>query len=160
MENICKYCYNNPKSHSFSLISDYVLNYTNGNNVNKGKLFYTKIANAELYDDTISIISHYENYLNFIKPDNWIWIIDFEDIELKHTLQINTTIKLAQLIKKYKVNNVIVINENIFLYGLLKIAKPFIKDIPLKIYSKNDKNKFIQFLKDINVDLNIISFFK
>ncbi len=160
MENICKYCYNNPKSHSFSLISDYIIKENIGNGENKGKLFYTKIANAELYDDTISIISHYENYLNFIKPDNWIWIIDFEDIELKHTLQINTTIKLAQLIKKYKVNNVIVINENIFLYGLLKIAKPFIKDIPLKIYSKNDKNKFIQFLKDINVDLNIISFFK
>ncbi len=160
MENICKYCYNNPKSHSFSLISDYIIKENIGNGENIGKLFYTKIADAKLYDDSEGIISHYENYLNFIKPDNWIWIIDFEDIELKHTLQINTTIKLAQLIKKYKVNNVIVINENIFLYGLLKIAKPFIKDIPLKIYSKNDKNKFIEFLKNINVDLNIISFFK
>lgn len=150
MENICKYCYKNPRSHSFSLISNYDFD---GNN---GKLFYTKISDAELYDDTEGIINHYENYLNFINPQNWIWIIDFEDIELKHTLQINTTIKLSRLIKKYKVNNVIVINENIFLYGLLKIAKPFIKDIPLKIYSKNEKNKFIQFLKDINVDNNII----
>lgn len=150
MENICNFCYKNPRSHSFSLISDYNIK------ENTGKLFYTKIADAELYDDTNSIVSHYENFLNFIKPNNWIWIIDFKDIELKHTLQINTTIQLSRLIKKYKVNKVIIINENIFFFGLLKIAKPFIKDIPLKIYYKNEKNIFISFLKEINVNNNII----
>jgi len=150
MENICHLCNKNPRSHSFTLLSDY--NYK-GNN---GKLFYTKIANAELYDDTDGILRHYENYLNFIKPENWIWIIDFDSIELKHTLQINTTIELSKLIKKYKISKVIIINENIFFHYLLKIARPFIRHIKMDIYSKNEKNKFIKYLNEIQVDNYII----
>lgn len=150
MENICNSCKENPRSHSFTLLSDYIYNGING------KLFYTKIANAELYNDTQGIIKHYENYLNFIKPENWIWIIDFDDIELKHSLQINTTIELSKLINKYKVNKVIIINENKFFKYLLKIARPFIKHIKMDIYSKNEKNKFIKYLNDIKIDNNII----
>lgn len=150
MENICNLCKQNPRSHSFTLLSDYVYKGIDG------KLFYTKIANAELYDDTDGIIKHYENYLNFIKPENWIWVIDFDSIELKHTLQFNTTIELSKLITKYKVNKVIVINQNIFFHYLLKIAKSFIKHIKIDIYSKNEKNKFITYLKEIKVDNDII----
>ena len=150
MENICDLCNKNPHSHSFTLLSDYAFNQING------KLFYTKIADAELYYDTEGILRHYENYLNFIKPENWIWIIDFDSIELKHTLQLNTTIELSKLITKYRVSKVIIINENIFFHYLFKIAKPFIKHIKIDIYSKYEHYKFIDFLKSIKINHKII----
>jgi hypothetical protein len=150
MENICSFCYKNPRAHSFTLLSDY------NNKDNNGKLFYTKIADAELYNSTNSIIKHYENYLNFIKPENWIWIVDFDNIQLKHILEVNTTIELSKLIKKYNVSKVIIINENIFFHYLFKISKPFIKDIKIEIYSKSQKKIFLNYLNSINIDNNII----
>ena len=52
MENICDLCKQNPRSHSFTLLSDYIYNGING------KLFYTKIADGELYNDTDGILSN------------------------------------------------------------------------------------------------------
>lgn len=153
MENICKDCFKDPNSHSFTLLCMYD---------NNNYLFYTRIADSKKYDDTEGILKHYENYLNFINPEKWTWIIDFDNVELKHSLEIKTSIGLCKLVKKFgKVDKIFIINQNMFLKKLLPIVKPFIGDLykKLTIYSKNDKNKFLNILQELKLEDEYINFF-
>ena len=82
MEQICLTCYNQPSSRSFNCVCE---------TKNKGEfIFYTKVADAKLYNDTTGILTHYENMLNYVNPEAWIWIFDCKDYKLKHSLQIKT----------------------------------------------------------------------
>lgn len=155
MENICKDCYLDSKSHSFCLLTTYINDNTNID------LFYTRISDAKKYNDSDGIINHYNNYLNFVNPVKWSWIVDFHNFEMKHFMEIKTTKRLAKLIKDYgKVDKIIIINPNSFLKFLLHITIPILGDIGknIIIFSKNHKNKLRDYLKKIEIKENIIEF--
>ena len=59
MELICTDCNKNPMSHSFNFLNCYK------NNNEYIHLFYTRISDAKKYNDTFSIINHYNNLLNY-----------------------------------------------------------------------------------------------
>ena len=156
MEHICKTCHSDPGSHSFSLLCIY-----NDNNM-KVHLFYTRIADSKRYNDKDGILKHYENYLNFINPISWTWIVDFDDFQLKHSLELSTTIGLSKLIKKFgKVNKIIIINQTKYLKFLLEVVKPLIGNLNEKItiFGKNNKDSLLILLNDLNLDKKYINFF-
>ena len=115
MKQICLTCSEDFTAHSFNRVC---------NTLEGGHIFYTKISNASKYNDTAGIVAHCTNYLNYVQPDKWSWIIDFEDFGLKHTLGLNTGIQLSKLINKYGgLHELIVINTNVFVEQMLKMIK-------------------------------------
>jgi hypothetical protein len=115
MQKICPGCKEDFTTHSFNLISQ---------TLEGGHIFYTKISNASQYDDTDGIVKHCTNYLQHINPEKWTWIIDFDGFGLKHTLGINTGIRLSKLINTFgRLVNFIVINVNPFVEQILKLIK-------------------------------------
>lgn len=138
MEQICKLCSIDPNYHSFNHILKYNEN---------SYIFYTKITKVRDIDDNTLLI-HYEKYLEFINPDKWIWIINFNDFTLKHLVKVNLTIKLGNLIKKYSnLEKIIIFNSNYFVEKFMLILKPFL-DLSLfgkiEFFDDNKKNKFIK----------------
>jgi hypothetical protein len=155
MEHICKICHSDPGSHSFSLLCTY-----NDDNM-KVHLFYTRIADSKRYNDKDGILKHYENYLNFINPISWTWIVDFDDFQLKHSLELSTTIGLSKLIKKFgKVNKIIIINQSKYLKFLLGVVKPLIGNLNEKItiFGKNNKDNLFTLLNDLNLENEYVEF--
>jgi len=115
MKDLCQTCNEDYTAHSFNYIS---------NTLEGGDLFYTKISNASKYDDTDGIVKHCTNYLDYKKPLKWSWVIDFSEFGLKHTLGINTGIKLSRLVNRIgRLNYFIAINTNTFVEQMLKIIK-------------------------------------
>ena len=115
MKDICQICMTDFTSHSFNYI---------GHTLEGGHIFYTKIANSSKYDDAEGITQHCTNYLNYINPDKWSWIIDFDEFSLRHTLGLNTGIQLSRLVNKFgRLNHIIALNTNTFVEQMLKIIK-------------------------------------
>jgi len=115
MNKICPICLEDFTAHSFNLVC---------NTLEGGHIFYTKISNASRYDDTEGIVNHCTNYLKHINPDKWSWVMDFEGFGLKHTLGINTGIRLSKFINSFgKLQYLIVININPFVEQMLKLIK-------------------------------------
>ncbi len=115
MEKICDKCKEDFTSHSFNFVC---------NTLEGGHIFYTKISNSSKYNDTEGIVKHCTNYLNYIQPQKWSWIIDFEGFDIKHTLGLNTGIQLSRLINSFGgLANLFVINTNIFVEQMLKMIK-------------------------------------
>lgn len=115
MSIVCKTCMEDFSSHSFNRI---------GYTLEGGHIFYTKISNASKYDDTEGIVNHCSNYLNTINPDDWSWIMDFDGFGLRHTLGINTGLRLSHLINKFgRLRYLIVINTNTFVEQMLSLIK-------------------------------------
>lgn len=139
MESICKLCLIDPNSHSFNHISKYDSN---------SFMFYTKITEAKDDEDESALISHYENYLEFINPDKWIWIINFNGFTFKHLMKVNLTIKLGHLIQKYQnLEKIIIINSNFIVIKLMLTLKPFVGSTlfrKIEFYDEEQKNKFIK----------------
>jgi hypothetical protein len=138
MELICKLCKTDPNIHSFNHISKYDSN---------SYIFYTKITEVKDDDDESALITHYENYLEFINPDKWIWIINFNGFTLKHLMKINLTIKIGHLIQKYQnLEKIIIFNSNYIVSKLMSSLKPFIGSTlfgKIEFYDEEQKNKFI-----------------
>ncbi len=138
MEHICKICDINPDSHSFNHISKYDSN---------SYIFYTKITEAKDDEDENALIAHYENYLEFVNPDKWIWIINFNGFTFKHLMKINLTIKLGHLIQKYQnLEKIIILNSNYIVSKLMSSLKPFLGSTlfgKIDFYNDEQKNKFI-----------------
>jgi hypothetical protein len=115
MNIICPTCTEDFTAHSFNLIC---------NTLEGGHIFYTKISNASQYDDSDGIVRHCTNYLNHINPEKWSWIMDFKTFGLKHTLGINTGIRLSKFINSFgKLENLFIININPFVEQMLKLIK-------------------------------------
>jgi len=137
MPEICVNCYEDYTTHSFNRIA---------HSLDAGHIFYTKISNASKYNDTDGIQKHCTNYLNYINPDKWTWIIDFKGFGLKHTLGLNTGIQLSYLINKFgRLNHIIIINTNIFVEKMLKMIKLTLnKEYHKSIVVLHRNNKFIE----------------
>ena len=139
MENICKLCTINPDTHSFNHVSKYD---------NDAYIFYTKIIPVREDEDVDALIAHYENYLEFMNPDKWIWIINFNGITLRHLMKINLTIKLGHLIQKYNnLEKIIILNSNYIVIKLMNALKPFIGSglfAKIEFLDEDKKNNFIK----------------
>lgn len=138
MELICKLCNTNPNIHSFNHISKFESN---------SYIFYTKITEAKDNEDESALIAHYENYLEFINPDKWIWVINFNGFTFKHLMKVNLTIKLGHLIQKYQnLEKIIIINSNYIVSKLMLTLKPFLGSTlfgKIEFLDEDKKNKFI-----------------
>jgi hypothetical protein len=120
INSFCPTCKDDITSHSFNLIT---------HTLEGGHIFLTKIADATKYSDTDGIVSHCRNFLNYTKPDKWIWIIDFKGFGIKHTLGISTGIQLTKLVNTFgRLQQLIVINTNIFVEQMLKIIRLTLRD--------------------------------
>jgi len=147
MENICKICYNSPGSHSFSLICK---------TLDDEYIFYTKFANAKLYDDTKGILNHVQTYLSYINPDKWIWIVDCVGFEFKHSLEIQTAYGLINIIKTFgKLKYMFITNSNMFFDTMFSIVKVIIgDDLRKKIYMFNReemKNLYLEHISRLKI---------
>jgi hypothetical protein len=139
MEHICKLCEINPNFHSFNHISKYDSN---------SYIFYTKITEAKDDEDESALIAHYENYLGFINPDKWIWVINFDGFTIKHLIKFNLTIKLGHLIQKYQnLEKIIIFNSNYIVSKLMSSLKPFLGSTlfgKIDFYNDEQKSTFIK----------------
>jgi hypothetical protein len=118
----CDVCHQIPSSHSFEV----VCHVPRIDNI-KEIIFYTKVANAIKYDDTEGILNHYENLLRLENPDQWIWIFDCDHFGLKHSLELKTAKRIANLISNFgKVKKILVINSNTFINFVYRAIKGFL----------------------------------
>jgi hypothetical protein len=60
-------------------------------------IFYSKVATAELYNNTESILHHFNKELECVRE--WCWIFDCKDMDFKHYIQFNLIKELAKLIE-------------------------------------------------------------
>jgi hypothetical protein len=149
MENICKTCYEYPGSHSFTYLCK-----TNDISSNE-YIFYTCVGDAILYNDTIGILNHYKNYLEYMNPDKWIWIFNCRNFEMKHYLDVFTITKLANLIKRIgKVKHIYIINYTNLLYLVINMVKPLLnKEIFGKIQIINSNSELFNLLDISDEDM-------
>jgi len=117
---LCIDCDKNPLSHSFHLLWR-----EEGVNV-----FYSCPSKAIKYNDTSSILSHFNAILSYYNCLNsyWKWVFDFNGFELKHMLEINTVIGIAKIINSYSsyLIEIKIINTNMFTYSMIQIVLPFL----------------------------------
>jgi hypothetical protein len=113
---VCPVCSEDPSSHSFKKIRD--------------GLFYTKPAEATRYWDRDGICAHYDGVLNEVEGE-WSWIFDAEGFTLKHILEVDVAISLAQLITtKYSHNlkKISIINPNWYVKVIMSLIFPFLSE--------------------------------
>mgnify|MGYP001175049477 FL=1 len=118
---ICNICHLEPGSHSLKKISE------NENTT----IYYTCPAQATKYYDCSGIIQHYDNELQTIKTEKWIWVMDCKGFDMKHFMQPQVGIGLGELIsKKYSTNleKIYVINPNWYIYSMTTIIWPFLNE--------------------------------
>lgn len=149
MENICKTCFNSPGSHSFSLICK---------TLDDEYIFYTKFANARLYDDTKGILAHIKTYLSYINPDKWIWIVDCVGFELKHSIEFKTAYGIMNIIKTFgKLKYMFITNSNMLFDGMFKIVSVVCsEELKKKLFIFNKNDMRVSYLEHIS-KLNIIN---
>jgi hypothetical protein len=87
----CQYCQMEPRAHSFRRM-------TNVPTQDGQTIFYSKVANALLYDNTESILEHFQGELEGV--GEWRWIFDCREMGLKHYTQFGLVKHLARLIEK------------------------------------------------------------
>lgn len=122
----CYICKVIPNAHSFKLIHI---------DEDGTHVYYTKPYEAVLYSNTRGILSHYEDTLNDKPPDEkWVWILDAENIQLKHLAEISTARGIIELIEKHQftLDKIIIKNNstilNMFLWGISYLLSNEIRD--------------------------------
>ena len=122
MKKICKICHVNPKSHSFSKLCE-------KDNVS---IFFTKVSEAEKFDDREGILQHMDNMLTEHVPNTWAWIFDADGFEKKHLMQLTLTIDIIKLInQKYATNleYIQIKNSNPLIKNLYSLLTPILKNV-------------------------------
>ena len=134
MKNICPKCYKNPKAHSFKLLKTSL-------NI---PVFYTAPGEAEDYADSNGILTHYENMLKIYGNQEWIWVFNCNNLEMKHSLEFNTARRVAILIseKYYNIKQIYVLNSNFIFNIILNIIYPFLDEKIKDLIITTDKLPF------------------
>ncbi len=121
MDKICAKCVLDPTSHSFKYISG----------KNNMVTFYSNPGKTKLYKDKEGILNHLDNALTQINKKNWRWIIDGNDFETKHALEIDIGMAMLELIMtKYNdsFKELILINPSIHMKAAYKLGMAFMED--------------------------------
>lgn len=139
---ICSICELDPSSHSLKKISE---------NENM-TIYYTCPAQASKYYDSSGIIHHYNNELNTIKSEKWMWIVDCSGYSLKHLMQHQVGIGLGELISKkhsHNLEKICIINPNWYIYSMCSIVWPFLNK-KVKSIILYDNNEYISNLENMS----------
>jgi hypothetical protein len=148
----CNKCLLNPNSHSFRIL--------NCSDTTNNPVLYTKIADAENYNDTDGILNHYRELLNLLENREWIWIFDCNDLEIKHCFEIKTSLGIIDILQKNNKNKqILIINSNIFLTIIINSIKLFMDNSisdKIKIFKKDEKDLLIEELELLNINFDII----
>jgi hypothetical protein len=121
MDKICEKCTMDPTSHSFRKISE----------KNGILTYYTNPTKAKLYTDRDGILKHYNNALELIGNNKWIWIFDSEGFDLKHAMEVQTGIGIAKLTTGKYGNNLLeikIINPTWHIKTMLTAIWPFLNE--------------------------------
>jgi hypothetical protein len=117
---ICKICEKCPTSHSLVKYEE-----------TSDRIIYYTCPYESTNNDTSGIIYHYDGVLSEMNDKNWIWILDLKHFGINNFMEISNGIALAKLItEKYSKNlqNIIVINTNIYTSTIFNIIKPFLNE--------------------------------
>ena len=103
-----------------------------------------------LYKKTPSYLERVTNYLQYITPKKWCWIIDLEGFGLKHMSGLNTCIQLSKLINTFgKLHNLIIINSNVFVEQMINMVILFLqKEFHKCICCINSEQEYIKKIKE------------
>jgi hypothetical protein len=138
MQYTCPVCKLLPNSHSLKKVLE----------KNGVIYYYTCPAQAILYYDVTGIINHYNGVLSEM-PENieWVWIFDSCDFTIKHAMQTNVAIKLANLISnKFSRNlkKIIIINPTFYVTLTHKMIMPFLNEKVKNMIEINYENTTFQ----------------
>lgn len=121
MRYCCLYCRVDPQSHSFAYVGQY----------EGSRHYYTCPANARMYNDSESIVAHYDGILSedLDPTTKWVWIFDAHNFGAKHMAEPFVAINLAKLIndKFYsRLNRIYIINSSPWIQIALRLVRPFL----------------------------------
>jgi len=120
--NECSYCKINPRSHSFHEVSHL-------QNQLGQRVFYSRPADAELYQDTVSILHHFECKLEGVSK--WEWTFDCAGMGIEHYTQFGLVKELCLLLKRHGgLQQVNIINAGCFINFTVKFAKLIWPELP------------------------------
>jgi len=117
---ICKICEKCPNSHSLVKYEE-----------TENRIIYYTCPSEAKNNETNGILYHYNGELGEINGKNWIWILDLKNFSIKHFMEVSNGIALAKLItEKYSehLQNIIVINSNIYTTTIFNIISPFLTE--------------------------------
>ena len=137
MKDICPMCYLNAKSHSFKMLKT----------SSQIQVYYSCPGEAENPLDIDAVVSHYENMLKLNNNNDWIWVIDCNNLRIKDPHELIIAKRIAQLINT-KYNNL----KNIYVINCNTIISIFINCV-LKFFSKKIQNLVVK------TDTNVLPFF-
>jgi len=132
VEMSCPICAADPLAHSFKKVGE-----------KRGiGMFYTKPSQAKRYNDTAGILAHVENALK-AHNKKWICVVDGDQFEAKHLLELDTGMGLMELFFTKYVDTLVeikVINPNIYIRNAMKFLMAMIsEDKSSKITVLDDK---------------------
>ena len=160
MSHICDICEKEPGAHSFTYLFR-----TKKPNIYE-YLFYTCIGDSKKTNEQDKVIKHYDLTLRTMNPDKWIWVFNCDGFSLKHYAEINTIIKIAEIIRNFgRVEAIYIVNAPTLFNLVLPIIKPILDTetyCKFKITSPEDtinlinleKNDSIRLKKLLNKNLN------
>jgi hypothetical protein len=117
---ICKICEKCPSSHSLVKYEE-----------TEDRIIYYTSPSESTNNETSGIIYHYDGVLGELNGKKWIWILDLKDFSIKSIMEVGNGIALAKLItEKYSatLQNIIVINTNVYTNTILNIITPFLSE--------------------------------
>lgn len=130
---LCKICKLDPTSHSFHKIR------TDNHAIN---LYYSCPANATKYFESPGVIQHFRVHFEENANHPWAYIVDCKGYTLKHTRQINTSIKIVNMVKdKYigSLKKVWIVNYSWQFKILMNILLALLPDDMKRIVELTDK---------------------
>jgi hypothetical protein len=70
------------------------------------------------------------NYLKYVDPEKWIWIIDCNGFEWKHACEVKTAIGIGTIVNDFgRIKNIIFINSNYLLEQMIRMIRSCLSDI-------------------------------
>lgn len=128
MDNsFCDICKVEPGAHSFTYLFR-----TKRKDIYE-YVFYTCVGDARRYGDADNVVKHYENCLNLMNPDSWIWIFNCDGFTMRHYTEFSTIKKLTKAVNDYgKVRDVYLVNSTGFMDLVFKIIKPILDNETFK----------------------------
>jgi hypothetical protein len=115
-------------------------------------VFYTCVGDARRYGDADNVVKHYQNCLNMMNPDSWIWIFNCDGFTMRHYMELSTIKKLTKAVNEYgKVRDVYIVNSSGFMDLVFKLIKPILDNETFKKIKIVDTAKLMK-----ELDLNTI----
>jgi hypothetical protein len=126
---ICSYCAKNPRSHSFKKVEHKNRIGFLAPSEYEPEIFYSCPAEAELYDNTESVIKHFEIGLTGI--EEWEWFFDCQGMSFSHYTQFGLVRELCKLFAQQGgLKRVYILNSNWLITRTIMGARAILPNFP------------------------------